>query len=80
MPIQPARNASDDFAKILAFAASAGETLTEREALDVIKAIARAHVRPSRVNAALAAHVRRMVGIVTGSERGRAIVEACARD
>jgi hypothetical protein len=78
--MNPARNAQDDFAKILAFAASAGETLTEREALDVIKAIARAHVRPSTVNAALARHVRRIVSIVTGSPRARALVEAAGRE
>lgn len=68
------RVALDDFRKILAFAASAGKTITADEALDVIKALARRHVIPSTWNEAIARHVERVREILRGSFAARELV------
>jgi hypothetical protein len=80
MPIKPKStpvHVLEDFRKILAFAASAGDTISEREALDVIKAIARAHVAPSSMSAAVARHVDRVREILDAGRQPRGGHNAC---
>lgn len=82
MPMRPKQRppamseaTANDYRKILAFASSAlaaAPTLTEREALEVIAAIARAHVAPGATTLAIARHLDRVAAeIAGGSHRAK---------
>jgi hypothetical protein len=57
------------FRKILAFASSAGDTITNRDALEVIKAVAREHVAATPKATAIRRHVDRVREILEGVGR-----------
>jgi len=59
----------EDFRKILAFASSAGDTITNRDALEVIRSICHARLGTDERAAAVGRHVHR-VSEILGVGRG----------